>query len=62
VKFSVDEEDTRPAVIMDGVGKLDVDGLRLPKGMRQPVVLKNVKHAAVQNAPSMPIVEPTSSR
>jgi hypothetical protein len=62
VKFSVDEEETRPAVILDGVGKLDVDGLRLPRGMRQPVVLKNAKHVEVENAPSMPIVEPKSSR
>ena len=58
VKFSVDEDEARPAVIMDGVGKLDVDGLRLPKGMRQSVVLKHVKVVAVENAPSIPVAEP----
>ena len=62
VKLSVDREEKRPAIIMDGVGELSVDGLRLPRGTGHPVVMKNVKHIEMENAPFIPTVEPQSSR
>jgi hypothetical protein len=56
VRFDVKKEDTRPAIIMDGVDALDIDNLRWPIDTSRPMVLKNVLQIS-QSGPTPPIVE-----
>ena len=58
VRLDVLKKDERPAIILDGVDRLDIDNLRWPRETRRSMVLKDVRRIT-QSGPRIPVVEAT---
>ena len=56
VRIEVDNDDDRPAIIMDDIDSLEIDSLRWPSGTHRPMVLKNLRRIA-QSGLTIPVVE-----
>ena len=56
VRLGVEQKDTRPVIILDGVDALDIDNLRWPSGTHRPLVLKDVRQIT-QSGPAIPVVD-----
>jgi hypothetical protein len=60
VRLSIEKQDERPAIILDRVARLDVDGLRWPNGTRRPMALADVEQITQSDPPlpaTIPVVE-----
>jgi hypothetical protein len=58
VRLDVLKPDSRPAIILDGVDGLDVDGLRWPAETRDPMILKDVRKIT-ESGPAPSVVKAT---
>jgi hypothetical protein len=56
VRLDVEKEDARPAIILDGIESLDLDGLRWPGRTPRPMLLNNVRRIT-QSGPAIAMVE-----
>ena len=57
VKMNVEKQDDRPAIILDGVKNLALDGLKCPTDSRPPMVLKDVQSISGLEHSLIPVVE-----
>jgi hypothetical protein len=60
VRRDVEKNDARPAMILDGVDSLDLNGQRWPSRAPRPIVLKDVRRIT-QSGPSIAMVMPSVS-